>query len=192
MRKVIVSNLISLDGFYAGPAGEIDWFVNIPDTEFEAYGIKLMESIDTMLFGRVTYELMAAYWPTASPGADDQKVIDGMNRSAKVVFSRTLKKSEWNNTRLVAGDAAEEVARLKRQPGKDMVIYGSGEIVSALASKGLIDDYRIFVIPVVLGKGKSMFAGLQNRVNLKLMETRVFQTPGVTLLRYVPSDNKNT
>ncbi len=183
MRKVIVSNLISLDGFYAGPQGEIDWFAGIADKEFEAYAIQLIDSIDTMLFGRVTYELMAGYWPTATPDADDPKIIKAMNSSPKVVFSKTLQKVEWENSRLVKGDPSEEVSRLKKQPGKDMVIYGSGKIVSFLTQKGLIDDYRIFVAPVVLGAGKALFDGVGKKVWLKLVEAKNFKS-GMTMLKY--------
>lgn len=185
MRKVIVSNLVSLDGYYAGPNGEIDWFVNIPDKEFENYAIDLIKSVDTMLFGRVTYELMASYWPTAKPDTNDQRIIDAMNDYPKIVFSKTLKKADWKNTRLVNGDVAQEVAKLKQQPGKDMVVYGSGTIVSALAQKGLIDDWRIFIVPVVLGKGKVLFEGVNDRIHLKLLDTKTFGA-GMIMLRYQP------
>ncbi|OHD74870.1 MAG: hypothetical protein A2V99_08765 [Spirochaetes bacterium RBG_16_67_19] len=185
MRKLIVSNLLSLDGFMAGPGGEIDWFTGLADKEFEQYGIQLMESIDTILFGRVTYQLMAGYWPTASAAEDDPRVIAAMNDLPKVVFSRTLGKVEWKNSRLVNGDAAAEVAKLKAHPGKDLVIYGSGGLVSGLAQQGLIDDYRIFVAPLALGSGLPMFRGLSRRIGLRLVETKSFRT-GVVLLRYEP------
>lgn len=185
MRKVIVSNLVSLDGYYAGPNGEIDWFTGIVDKEFETYAIDLIKSVDMMLFGRVTYELMANYWPTAKPDTDDQRIIDAMNNYPKIVFSKTLKRVDWKNTRLVKEDAAEEVSKLKRQPGKDMVIYGSGTIVSALAQKGLIDDYRIFIAPIVLGNGKSLFDGVDSRIHLKLLDSKTFAA-GLTVLHYQP------
>src|SRR5512147_2916978 len=117
MRRVIVSNLISLDGFVAGPNGEIDWFTGIADKEFEASSVDLVGSIDTMLFGRVTYELMAGYWPTATPQTDDPRIIEAMNGLPKVVFSKTLKKAGWSNSRLAKRDPCEEVADLKRRPG---------------------------------------------------------------------------
>ena len=184
MRRVILSNLVSLDGFMSGPNGEIDWFTGIADNEFESYAVDLIGSIDTMLFGRVTYELMASYWPSAKPETDDPRIIDAMNDTRKVVFSKTLDKVTWKNSRLVRGDAAEETAKLKQQPGGDMVIYGSGEIVSALAKRGLIDDYRIFVAPIVLGRGKPLFNGLESSFRLKLLETRPFRS-GLVALRYV-------
>ena len=185
MRRVILSNLVSLDGYMAGPGDDIAWFSSLPDSEFEAYAVDTLGSIDTILFGRVTYELMAGYWPTAKPDADDPRIIEAMNKLPKIVFSRTLKLVSWNNTRLVKGDIAQEVARLKGQPGKDMVIYGSGSLVSALAPVGMIDEYRIFVAPVVLGSGKALFRDIAKRVPLKLLDTRKFAA-GLILLRYEP------
>jgi dihydrofolate reductase len=185
MRKLIVSNLVSLDGFMAGPAGEIDWFAGLADKEFEEYAVRLLESSDTLLFGRVTYQLMAGYWPTASAAQDDPRIIAAMNDLRKIVFSRTLDKVEWKNSRLVEGDAAGEVARLKAQPGKHLVIYGSGGLVSELSPQGLIDDYRIFVAPLALGSGLPLFRGLSRRLGLRLVETKSFRA-GMVLLRYEP------
>ena len=171
MREIIVSNYVSLDGFFAGPNGEIDWFMW--DEETAEYSKGLAASIDTILFGRVTYELMASYWPTVT--TEDPVITDYMNRSPKIVFSRTLKKTDWKNTKLIMELNKEEILDLKKQPGKDMVIYGSGSLVSALARWGLIDDYRIFVNPVVLGNGKHMFKGLKERLELALLKTKMFQ-----------------
>jgi dihydrofolate reductase len=185
MRELIVSNLQSLDGFMAGPKGEIDWFTGLADKEFEAYGIELIGSVDTILFGRVTYQLMAGYWPTASASEDDPRIIEAMNNLPKIVFSRTLDRVEWKNSRLVKTDPAEEVARLKQQAGKYLVIYGSGGLVSELSRRGLIDEYRIFVAPLVLGGGVPMFRGLEKRLPLRLSEVRSFRS-GTVLLRYEP------
>jgi len=181
MRKIIVSNYITLDGFFAGPKGEIDWFVW--DDETASYSREMMASIDTILFGRATYELMAGYWPTASPPAEDPVIINFMNNSPKIVFTRSLAKPDWNNTRVVREFGKDEILKMKQGPGRDMVIYGSGSIVSTLTRMGLIDEYLLFVNPVVLGSGKPMFIGLQNKVDLKLLGTRTFQC-GVVLLRY--------
>jgi len=187
MRKVIVLNYVSLDGYFAGPNGEIDWFVW--DDETAKYAKDLLKAIGTILFGRVTYELMASYWPKASPATDDPTIIDAMNNLPKIVFSATLEKVEWHNSKLVKGNISEAVAELKQQPGKDMVIYGSGSIVSTLAQHGLIDEYLLFVNPVVLGSGKSLFSGLKERLNLKLQKTQVFKN-GVVLLDYQPVGNE--
>jgi len=181
MRRIIVSNYLTIDGFFAGPNGEIDWFVW--DEETAEYSKELLGSIDTILFGRVTYELMASYWPVATPPTEDPVIIEAMNHLPKIVFSRTLEKVEWNNARLVKENIAEEVSKMKRQPGKDMVIYGSGSIVSTLTQLGLIDEYRLFVNPIVLGSGKPLFKGLKERLKLKLLSTKTFQC-GVVLLHY--------
>lgn len=183
MRKIIVSNYVSLDGFFAGPNGEIDWFVW--DEETAEYSKELMGTIDTILFGRITYELMADYWPTPAAAAEEPVITNFMNNTSKVVFSRTLEKVEWNNSRLVRENIAGEISKMKHQTGKDMVIYGSGSIVSLFAQSGLIDDYRIFVNPVVLGNGKPLFKGLKDRFKLKLLSTKVFKS-GVVLLHYEP------
>ncbi len=177
MRKIIVSNHATLDGFFAGPDGEIDWFVW--DDETADDDKNLLRSIDTILFGRVTYELMAGYWPTVT--TEDPIVAEVMNNLPKIVFSKTLEKVEWQNSRLVRGNIAEEITILKRQPGKDMVIYGSGSIVSTLSQLGLIDDYRLFVNPVILGSGKPLFKDLKNRINLKLLDAKTFASGTVSL-----------
>jgi dihydrofolate reductase len=188
MRKVIVSNLVSLDGFISGPNGEIDWFSW--DKELENYSKEQLGSMGTILFGRVTYELMASYWPAATAATDDQMIIDAMNNLPKVVFSRTLDKVEWKNSRLVKENIAEEITKLKAQPGKDMVIYGSGSIVSALARAGLIDEYRIFVNPVVLGGGNPLFQDIKSKLNLKHLNTKTFGS-GLVLICYRPDEKNN-
>ena len=191
MRRVIVWNLVSLDGFMAGPNGEIDWFTDIAEKEFNAYAVDNIKlgAVDTLLFGRVTYQLMESYWPTATPKQEDPRIIEAMNSYPKVVFSKTLKRVDWKNSLLVKGDAADEVAKLKQQPGQDMMIFGSGGLVTALAPKGLIDDYRIFVVPIVLGSGKPLFENIRERLHLKLLEAKTFGT-GLVALRYQPEGKR--
>ena len=183
MRKVIVSNMITLDGFLAGPDGDIDW--HIADADFNDYALDMFKSVDTLLFGRVTYQLMASYWPTPSATTDDPIIADKMNNLAKIVFSKTLTKADWNNSRLAKGDISEEVKKLKQQPGKDMVIFGSSSLVSALTPPRLIDEYRLIVNPVILGSGLPEFTGIKDRVQLQLVEARAFRA-GTVLLRYEP------
>lgn len=183
MRKVIVSNLVSVDGFISGPNGEMDWFISITDNEFEDYAVNLMNSVDTMLFGRITYQLMESYWPAASPENEDPRIIEAMNNFPKIVFSKTLNSVSWKNSRLVKSDLVEVISKLKQEPGKDMVIYGSGSIVSSLTNSGLIDDYRIFVCPVILGNGKPMFNNIKSRRNLNLVDSKTFGS-GLILLHY--------
>ena len=184
MRKVIVSNLISLDGFIARPNGELDWFVT-NDEFFEDTPDQLDEA-DTLLFGRVTYESFASYWPTEMAAEQNPGAIrDRMNNFQKVVFSTTLSEATWKNSRLVKSDLGAEVTRLKQQPGKDILIFGSGQIVAALTQLGLIDVYRIFLNPVILGSGIPMFAGVTKSVKLKLLLSKTLKS-GVIALDYAP------
>ncbi len=179
MRKIIVSNMVSMDGFIARPNGEIDWFVW--DNELERRTIEMMGTIDTILFGRVTYEMMASYWPNAT--VDNPYIKERMNSLSKIVFSRTLDKVEWNNSSLVSEIDPKRILRMKRMAGKNIVIFGSGKIVSAMALLGLIDEYRIIVNPIILGDGKSMFKGLKESQKLKLIDTMQFGS-GVAILSY--------
>jgi dihydrofolate reductase len=181
MRKVFLSNLISLDGYFEGPNREIDWFVW--SEELRDYSIEMLKTVDTLLFGRVTYQRMAAYWPTAT--AEDPVVARSMNSLPKIVFSKTLDKADWNNTRLVKGDIGEEISRLKQLPGKDMAIFGSSDLAVSIAEQGLLDEYRFLVNPVVLGAGKPMFKGIRSKLNLKLLTTETLKS-GVVILTYLP------
>ena len=184
MRRLTVFNLVTLDGYFAGKSGDISWH-NV-DEEFQELANKASNSGNTLLFGRVTYELMAGFWPTPEAIKSDPIVAAGMNKSEKVVFSRTQDKVEWNNTRLVKGDMIAEVRNLKQGSGKDLTILGSGSLVSQLAQEGLIDEYNILLNPVAIGKGKTMFDGITDRLNLKLTSTRTFRN-GNVLLTYVPA-----
>jgi len=143
----------------------------------------MLDRVDTLLFGRTTYEMMAGYWPTAT--AEDPVIARSMNALPKIVFSSSLKKADWNNTRVMNRIDPGEIARLKEQPGRDMVIYGSGIIVSTLTRLGLIDEYRLIVNPVILGNGKPLFNGLTERLSLKLREAKEMGS-GNVLLRYEP------
>jgi dihydrofolate reductase len=188
MRKVILSNEVTLDGFFAGPNGELDW--HIVDEEFNQYAKDLLNNVDTLLFGRVTYQLMADYWPAAatnpSTSKSDLEIADKMNNLPKIVFSKTLQQVEWNNSRLVKDNIAQEISKMKQQSGKDMVIFGSGSIVPTFMQYGLIDEYRIIVNPVVLGNGKPLFKGVNDKHNLKLLKTRLFDS-GIVILFYEPA-----
>lgn len=179
MRKIIVSNLVSLDGFFEGADKEIDWFKT--DESFFDYARQLLTEVDTILFGRVTYQMMAAFWPAATD--EDAVITHKMNHLQKIVFSKTLKKVEWNNATLAKNDLSKEVKILKEQPGKDIVIFGSGTLVTQLTKSGLIDEYRIIVNPILLGKGNAMFKEINDRINLKLLDTKVLKS-GVVILYY--------
>jgi len=179
MRKLNVFNLVTLDGYFAGQGGDISWH-NVDD-EFQELANEASNSGNTLLFGRVTYELMARYWPTPEAIKNDPIVARGMNSATKIVFSRTLNKVDWNNTRLVKNDMLSEIRKLKQESGKDLTVLGSGSIVSQLAQERLIDEYQILLNPVVIGKGKTMFEGVQDRFSLTLTKTRVFGNGNVLL-----------
>lgn len=183
MRKLTMFNLITLDGYFAGENGDISWH-NV-DEEFQELAIKVSGSGSTLVFGRTTYELMAGYWPTEEGLKDDPVVAAGMNKSDKIVFSRTLAKADWNNTRLVKDDMIGEIKRLKHQDGKDLSILGSGSVVAQCAKENLIDEYNFMLNPIVLGRGKTLFEGLPDKLRLKLVSTRTFKN-GNVYVKYEP------
>jgi len=186
MRKLTVFNFVTLNGYFEGPKRDISWHRH--GAEENAYAAEGLKSGSTLLFGRVTYELMASYWPTPGAIKNDPIVAKGMNNADKIVFSRTLKKVEWNNTRVVRDNIVEEIKKMKQHPGKDMTLLGSGSIVIQFAEQGLIDEYQIMVDPVVLGRGTPMFKGIKHKLDLKLTTTRTFKS-GVVLLCYQPVEN---
>jgi dihydrofolate reductase len=183
MRKIIVSNLVSLDGYFEGPNGELDWFT--VEDEFFAYAKEMLNSMDYILFGRKTYQMMASYWTTPEAKLDDPVIAGKMNALPKIIFSKTLDKVEWENSSLIKNNIKETVLKLKEQPGKDMVILGSGSIVSAFTQMGIIDEYRIIINPVILGQGKLHFSGSLDRKILKLTDIKRFSS-GVVILYYQP------
>ena len=177
VRKIIASNMITLDGFFAGPNGEIDWFFGGED--FYAGAPAELNAVDTILMGRVNYEGMLSYWTSPAALEGNPVVAERMNSPEKIVFSRTLDKVEWgkwDNARLVKGDIGEEVRKLKQQPGGNMLMFGSGSITSQLADLGLIDLYIFFVNPVVIGSGKTLFATLTKPIKFNLVATKVFNS----------------
>jgi len=185
MRKLLFFMMTSANGFYEAGPWEIDW--HIVDEEFNDFALEQIESIDTMLFGRATYTGMAAYWPTKEAIESDPQVAGKMNDTQKVVFSNTLDSASWQNSRLVKGDAATEVRKLKDQPGKDMIVFGSSDLAVTLAAAGLIDEYRLMIAPVALPQGKPVLVGLKENLPLRLLWTRTFKN-GNLLVCYSPAD----
>ncbi|HUA16110.1 MAG TPA: dihydrofolate reductase family protein [Verrucomicrobiae bacterium] len=177
MRKLIVSNVMSLEGFGEGPEKDVRWFP--ADDEFFDYAKQMLRAADILLFGRVTYEHMAAYWPSAPK----DEIADKMNSLPKLVASRTLEEVPWNNSKLIKGDVAEEIAKLKKREGKDIVLLGSPILASGLLQQGLIDEYRVILAPVLIGSGSPLFKDIRETVRLKLEKTKVLKS-GVTLLYY--------
>jgi dihydrofolate reductase len=183
MRQVIFFMLTSLDGYFEGPDKDINWH-NV-DEEFNQFAIEQLNEVDTLLFGRVTYELMVSYWPTAEAKINDPIVAEKMNRMPKIVFSKTLPRAEWQNTRLIKDNFVDEILKLKGQAGKDMIIFGSSDLAVTFMEHRLIDEYRIMVNPIVLGNGKILFKGIKDKLNLKLLKTKTFGS-GNVLLYYAP------
>lgn len=186
MRKLIVFNQISLDGYFVDMNSDMSWAHNAnKDEAWKAFVEANASSGGLLVFGRMTYELMSGYWPTALAVQNDPIVVERMNNLPKVVFSRTLQEALWNNTKLVKDDIAGEIRKRKNEPGNDIVILGSGSIVSQLTDERLIDEYQFVMIPVVLGEGKTMFDGIKARFSLALTNTRTFDN-GNVLLCYQP------
>jgi len=183
MRKVIFFNLTSLDGYFEGPDRDINWH-NVDD-EFNEFAIQQTGEFGAFLFGRVTYELMTGYWPTEDAKRDDPIIAGLMNSLPKIVFSKTLKKVEWENTRLVNDKFVEVVTKLKHDSGKDIAVFGSSDLAVTLIEHGLIDELRIMVNPIVLGEGKPILQGIKTKLSLKLLKTRTFKS-GNILLYYEP------
>jgi dihydrofolate reductase len=184
MRKILSFMVATVDGYYEGPNQEFDW--PVVDEEFNEFGVQQLDEVDTLLFGRRTYELMAGYWPTPAAEEDDPRVRARMNSLAKIVVSRTLAEAGWANTRLVKDDVAAELTELKQEPGKDIAIFGSSELTVSLLELGLVDELRIMVHPVVLGDGRSLFRTAGERISLKLLKTRPFSS-GSVMLYYQPA-----
>jgi dihydrofolate reductase len=184
MKKIFAFIMTTLDGYYEGPDQEFDFWV--VDEEFNRFAVEQLNEAGTLLFGRVTYEGMAAYWPTPAAEQDDPRVAARMNGLSKIVVSRTLAKAEWANTRLIGDDVGEQLPKLKRQPGKDIAILGSSELTVSLLKIGLVDEVRLMVNPVVLGAGTSVFRTADERISLKLLKTRPFDS-GNVLLYYQPA-----
>ena len=175
MQKLTVFNHISLDGYFVDASGGMSWaHAGMLDPEWNAFVAENATGDGTLVFGRVTYDLMISYWPTPMAKQNDALIADRMNSLPKIVFSRTMDKASWNNTKLVKGDLATEVRKLKQESGGGMVILGSGSIVSQLAQAGLIDSYQFVVNPIVLGKGRTMFDGVKDKLNLKPTRSRAF------------------
>jgi dihydrofolate reductase len=181
MPRLVMWNLQTLDGcFEGGQPWDLDFHNAAWGNELERFSLEQAEEVGTLLFGRTTYEGMAGYWSTATG-----PTADFMNRVSKVVFSRTLDAAGWNNSRLVRGEAADEVATLKRGAGKDLFVFGSAKLCDSLARRGLFDEYRICIAPVVLRNGTPLFKPGDTRQDLTLLEARPLPT-GAIILRYAP------
>jgi len=199
-RRIVVFERVSADGYFTTQDGDgrLDWAVQ--DPEVDQLGVAGIPSVDTILFGRKTYEMFAAFWPrvaAAAPGVpadphgrgqpsrptENRAFASVLDESPKLVFSRTLERPTWKNTRVLRELDPREIAAWKRQPGKDMIVFGSGSIVSELTRHGLVDEYQLVVSPVLLGGGRPLVSGVAERARLALLEARAFRS-GNVLLRY--------
>jgi dihydrofolate reductase len=189
VRNIIVSMRVTLDGFIAGPNGEMDWMEAFFDEALANYESELQKTVDTTLFGRVTYQGFESFWPQVAHDPASPKGLveyaDQLNAMRKIVFSKTLSHVEWNNSVLVKEVVPEEITNLKQESGRDMVIHGSTSIVQTLTNLGLIATYQLLVFPVVLGSGKPLFQDILHRVQLSLVSTRTLPS-GVVVLSYQP------
>ncbi len=182
MRKLSVFNTVSLDGYFTDANGDMSWaHQGGADPEFADFTSGNSSGDSVLVFGRVTYDLMAAFWPTPGAAQAMPAVAQGMNRMEKIVFSRSRDRLDWANCQLVREHPAIAMAAIKRQAGPDLTILGSGSIIARLADAGLIDSYQIVVAPIVLGGGRSMFAGIGRRLDLKLASSRAFGNGKVVL-----------
>ncbi len=181
MGKLIAYNFTTLNGYFKGPENDISWHRH--GEEESGFASDNLEARATLLFGRVTYEMMASFWPTPMAKENMPEVAKGMNESEKIVFSTTLESSEWENTTIIKEDLVEAVRKLKAIPGKVMTILGSGSIIAQLAEARLIDEYQFMIDPVAIGEGTPTFQGLTRKLDLKLTDHRVFNS-GVVLLSY--------
>ncbi|NCI51960.1 dihydrofolate reductase [Sediminibacterium roseum] len=189
MRRLTVFNFTTVNGFLNDENGNIGWHKQMdPGEDEKEYTSNAARSQHVLVFGRVTYQMMAWYWPSPEAARQNPQMAQSMNESEKIVFSRTLEKADWNNTTLVSGDLIEEIKKLKQQPGNDLTILGSGSLVTQLSDAGLIDQYEIMIDPIAIGSGTPMFNGLKEPLELKLVNSKVFKS-GVVVLSYEKNGN---
>lgn len=180
MRRLSMFNSVSLDGYFVDRHGNMQWaHRNNDDAEWAEFVQGNAGGGGTLMFGRVTYQMMASHWTSPAAARSDPIVAQGMNALEKIVFSRTLRDATWNNTTLLSGDPATEVARLKRGDGSAMVILGSGSLVAQLAAQRLIDEFQFVVVPIVLGGGRTLFEAIPETLSLKLVSSRAFRNGNV-------------
>lgn len=187
MRKIKLQMQITVDGFVAGPNGEMDW-MTLPWTEdINTYVEDLMATVDTIILGRKLAEGFIPYWASVAANPDNPDFTSGQQFTdiPKVVFTKTLNKSEWENTILAKDDLVDEIAKLKNQTGKDIIAYGGATFVSALIQHGLIDEYHLFINPTAIGNGLTIFKQLTHKANLTLVSSTSFNC-GIVVLHYHP------
>lgn len=183
MRKLKLQMQLSIDGFVATPKGELDWMIWNWDDQLNHYVTKLTSTVDTILLGRILAEGFIPYWQKALENPETASDAKAMVEYPKVVFSQTLVKSVWDNTQIAKGDLVEKITQLKNQKGKDFIAYGGAQFITSLIHENLVDEYHLFINPVVLGEGMTIFKGILSRLNLSLVQSRSFEC-GIVLLQY--------
>ncbi|WP_071396551.1 dihydrofolate reductase family protein [Bacillus tuaregi] len=177
-RRIILDLAVTLDGFIEGPRGEVDWCIMDPDMCFTDF----LNQIDTILYGRKSYDLWGQYTPESETNEDEQEIWRLVHSKEKYVFSKT-KQGMDNKANFINGDILEEVNKLKNMPGKDIWLYGGASLITSFIHLGLVDEFRLSVHPVILGEGKPLFIDIGQRINLKLVDSRTFSS-GVVQLHY--------
>jgi dihydrofolate reductase len=188
MKKLCAFTQITLDGYYASSDGTLAWAHrgSAGDPEFQAFVADNAKGGGVLLFGRRTYEMMLAYWPTPLALEQNRTVAEGMNRMPKFVASRTLERPEWSNTEVLSGELVPAVEKLKRESEADITILGSASLVTALSDARLIDEYQLVVLPTALGAGSTLFSGLARPLDMKLERSRTFKS-GIIVSSYTPA-----
>lgn len=186
MGKLSVFNFLTVNGFYKGPSEDISWHQHRAEgSEENEYGKEGTQQDNIILFGRVTYQMMKSYWPTPMAKEQNPVMAEGMNKAMKIVFSKKMKKADWENTEVINEDLVKSVKKLKQTATKDMIILGSGSITGQLTDAGLIDEYQFMIDPVAIGSGTTMFNGIKKKLDLELISSRIFNS-GIVLLTYKP------
>ncbi len=183
MKKLKLQMQLSLDGFVGRPNGELDWMTWDWDDKLKNYVIELTDSVDSILMGRKMTDGFISYWTNLKPDDPEYLFAKKMVDYTKIVFTRTLDKSNWANTKLAKGNIVDEVNQLKKQPGKDIIVYGGASFVSSLIKNNLIDEYHLFINPTAIGKGMEIFNGLNDKLKLKLAYSEMFNC-GIVVNHY--------
>jgi len=176
-RRVILDLAVTLDGFIEGPNGEVDWCIMDPDMDFN----KFLNQIDTIIYGRKSYELWGQYIPKNEDSDTDKEMWRLVHCKEKYVFSRTQKETD-NRAILINDNIVEEVNKLKKKPGRDIWLYGGSSLITTFINLGLVDEFRLSVHPIILGEGKPLFIDINNRINLQIVETKKFSSGVVQLI----------
>ena len=185
MRKLKLQVQMSVDGFVARPNGELDWMKWDWDDELKNYVNQLTDSADTILLGRKMTDGFVSYWSSVKPDSEEYEFAKKMLEKPKVVFTKTLDKSNWENTTLAKGNISEEVNKIKNQEGKGIIVYGGAGFVSSLIKENLIDEYHLFINPTAIGKGLEIFKDVDSKLSLKLKKSTAFDC-GIVVNQYQP------